>query len=229
MSVIPLQYDDDDLYPESDGEPMAESDLHCDELMALIQALKRRYEAVPDVYVTGNLFLYYRQGDPRAVVAPDVCVFRGVPKRRRPKYLLWKEGRSPSLVIEVTSDSTKRRDLREKKKIYAELGVEEYFLHDPLADYLTPPLQGFRLVEGDYRPIPRELDGSLLSKTTGLKLRREGERLRLRDAATGEPLLWPEEVAREAAGRKAAEERAAALEEEVARLRRELERRGREG
>jgi Uma2 family endonuclease len=222
MSVIPLQYDDDYLYPESDGEPMAESDLHCDELMALIQALKRRYEAAPDVYVTGNLFLYYRQGDPRAVVAPDVCVFQGVPKRRRPKYLLWKEGRGPSLIIEVTSDSTKRRDLRDKKKIYAELGVEEYFLHDPLADYLTPPLQGFRLVDGDYRPIPRELDGSLLSRTTGLKLRREGERLRLLDAASGEPLLWPEEVEKKAA-------RATALEEEVARLRRELERMGREG
>jgi Uma2 family endonuclease len=220
MSVIPLQYDDDRLYPESDGEPMAETDLHRDELIALIQALQRRYEAEADVYVTGNLFLYYRERDPKAVLSPDVCVIRGGAKERRRKYLLWKEGRPPAMVIELTSDSTRRRDLVDKKKIYAEIGVEEYFLHDPYVEYLTPPLQGFRLVENQYLPIPREIDGSLTSRTTGLKLRREGDRLRLLDATTGRPLLWPEELEREAA-------RAADLEEEVARLRRELERRER--
>lgn len=220
MSVIPLQYDDDRLYPESDGEPMAETDLHRDELIALIQALQRRYKAEADVYVTGNLLLYYRERDPKAVLSPDVCVIRGVAKGRRRKYLLWKEGHPPAMVIELTSDSTRRRDLVDKKKIYAEIGVEEYFLHDPYVEYLTPPLQGFRLVEDQYCPIPREIDGSITSKTTGLKLRREGDRLRLLDAATGEPLLWPEELEREAA-------RAADLEKEVARLRRELERRER--
>src|SRR5215218_6188998 len=129
MSAIPLQRDI--YYPESDGQPMAETDLHRDEMFDLIQALKRRYRGVPDVYVSGNLFFYYIKGDPRAVVAPDVFLVKGVEKRPRRTYKLWEEGRVPSLVIELTSDSTRDEDLSRKKLCYERLGVEEYFLHDP--------------------------------------------------------------------------------------------------
>jgi Uma2 family endonuclease len=237
MAAIPLQRDVE--YPYSDGQPMAESDVHRDEMVDLIEALKRRYRDAADVYVAGNLFLYYRQGDPRSVVAPDVFIVRGVPKRRRLVYKLWEEGSVPALVIEVTSKSTRAEDLDEKKRLYESLGVEEYFLHDPLGDYLRPGLQGHRLLLGRYQPIPRNPDGSLDSLTTGLTLRVEGENLRLTDTDTGERLLWvaeesaareaaEERADREAAARQAAEERAEreaaarrALEEELARLRAE--------
>jgi Uma2 family endonuclease len=191
MNAIPLQRDI--YYPESDGQPMAETDLHRDEMYDLIQALKSRYRDTPDVYVTGNLFLYYAQGDPRAVVAPDVFLVKGVAKEQRRIYKLWEEGRVPSLVIELTSDSTRDEDLSKKKLCYERLGVEEYFVHDPYQDYLDPALQGFRLVNGRYQRIEPEADGSLRSLTTGLLLRIEGPRLRLVDAGTGEPLLWNEE------------------------------------
>jgi Uma2 family endonuclease len=174
---------------------------------------------VPDVYVTGNLFLYYVQGDPHSVVAPDVFLVRGVEKRSRRIYTLWDEGEVPSLVIELTSDSTRDEDLSKKKLCYERLGVEEYFLHDPYQDYLDPPLQGFRLINRRYRPIEPETDGSLRSVTTGLLLRTEKHRLRLVDASSGEPLLTGEEVDRERTARQAAENRAAALEAELARLR----------
>jgi Uma2 family endonuclease len=105
MTAIPLQRNIH--YPESDGQPMAETDLHRDEMVDLIHALRRRYRDVPDVYVTGNLFFYFVQGDPRSVVAPDVFLVRGVEKRSRKIYKLWDEGRVPSLVIELTSDSTR--------------------------------------------------------------------------------------------------------------------------
>jgi Uma2 family endonuclease len=219
MNAIPLQRDDDVHYPESDGQPMAETDLHLDEMVDLIHALRRRYRDVPDVYVTGNLFFYYVKGDPRSVVAPDVFLVYGVAKRKRRTYKLWEEGRVPSLVIELTSDSTKDEDLSKKKLCYESLGVEEYFLHDPFGDYLDPTLQGFRLVNGRYRPIEAEPDGSLQSLTTGLILQVEGPRLRLVDAITGERLLWDDELDEKV---DAAERRAAALEEELARLRRKL-------
>ncbi|MFL6262859.1 MAG: Uma2 family endonuclease [Thermoanaerobaculia bacterium] len=220
MNAIPLQRDDDDVYyPESDGQPMAETDLHLDEMVDLIHALRRRYRDVPDVYVTGNLFFYYVKGDPRAVVAPDVFLVYGVAKRKRRTYKLWEEGRVPSLVIELTSDSTKDEDLSKKKLCYESLGVEEYFLHDPFGDYLDPTFQGFRLVNGRYRPIDPEPDGSLRSLTTGLILQVEGTRLRLVDAVTGERLLWDDELDEKV---EAAERRAATLEEELARLRRKL-------
>jgi Uma2 family endonuclease len=217
MNAIPLQHDDV-YYPESDGRPM-DSDLHRDEMYDLIHALRWRYRDVPDVYVTGNLFFYYVKGDPRSVVAPDVFLVYGVAKRKRRTYKLWEERKVPSLVIELTSDSTKDEDLSKKKLCYESLGIEEYFLHDPYGDYLDPTLQGFRLVNGRYRPIDPEPDGSLRSLTTGLILQVEGTQLRLVDAVTGERLPWDDEIDEK---RKAAEQRATALEEELARLRRKL-------
>ena len=246
MGAIPLRQDT--IYPESDGQPMAESELHQEEMVDLIVGLRRRYRETPDVYVAGNLFFYFVRGDPRSVVAPDVFLVQGVPKVRRKIYKLWDEGRVPSLVIEVTSESTCDEDLAKKKRIYEQLGVEEYFLHDPLGDYLSPRLQGHRLVRGRYEPLSPASEGSLLSRATGLTLKVEGLKLRLIDTASGEPLPWVEELdlralkaeeraeieaaARqvaehraeiEAAARRAAEERVRGLEAELARLRRELE------
>ena len=221
MTAIPLQREIH--YPESDGQPMAETELHREEMTYLIQALQSWYRDAPDVHVGGNLFLYYVQGNPRAVISPDVYVTKGIPKGLRRIYKLWEEKKAPNLVIEVTSDSTRDEDLLKKKDIYERLGVEEYLLFDPLGDYLDPRLQGYRLVDGRYRPMPLEPDGSLTSQTIGLRLRPEGSRLLLIDPATGEPMLSDQEVrdrlAEESAARRAAEE-------EIARLRRELARRG---
>lgn len=245
--AIPLQQDDEDFYPSSDGKPMAESDLHLEEMVYLITALKDRYKEVPDIYVAGNLLLYFIRGDRKACLAPDVFVVKGVPKRKRKSFLLWKEERGPCFVIEVTSESTRAEDLETKRDRYERMGVEEYFLHDPLGEYLKPPLQGYRIEGGHggrYRRIAPEPDGSLVSWTTGLRLRREGEHLRLVDLDTGRPLPSFQEVQgayqevqeayqevqgayqEESAARRAAEERARAAEEELARLRRELESRG---
>ena len=221
MTAIPLQQDVE--YPYSDGQPMAESDLHRDEMVDLIKALQRRYQDQSDVYVAGNLFLYYRRGDPRSVVAPDVFLVQGVPNHQRKTYKLWEESRVPSLVIEVTSDTTRDEDLDRKKNTYEHLGVEEYFLHDPEGDYLKPRLQGHRLTNGRYRTICPNPDGSLESRATGLTLQIEGKNLRLIDTVTGERLPWVDELGdqfRELESRLAEETAARkALEEELARLR----------
>jgi len=221
MSVVPLQYEDDIFYPESDGQPMGESDLHRTEMSDLIDTLQDRFRDDADVYVSGNLFFYYEKGNPKAVICPDVFVVHGVPNRLRPIYKLWEEGRVPSMVIEVTSASTRREDLRTKKDRYERLGVEEYFLFDLLGDYLDPRLQGHLLTGGKYRPMPPAADGSLESRTTGLILRPEEIQLRLVDAATGELLMRPRESRAMVRDVTAALEH---LEEENARLRREIER-----
>jgi Uma2 family endonuclease len=184
---------------------MAETQAHGKVMVDLWNALERRYADVPDVYVWGNMFFYYEEGNPKAKVAPDLFLVHGVGKHIRRTYKLWEEGQVPSLIIEVTSKSTRAEDEVEKKALYERLGVEEYFLFDPLGEYLRPRLQGYRRVRGRYEAMPPEADGSLASRTTGLKLAPEGKRLRLRDAATGEPLLWNEE---QDDARQAAEERA---------------------
>lgn len=232
MAAIPLQREVEIEYPTSDGKPVAETELHLDIMFYVRDALKSHFSAVPDVYVGSNMLFYYEEGQPKSVIAPDVFVVKGVPKGRRRNYLLWKEGKAPSLVVEITSRSTRGKDLK-KKGLYARLGVPEYFMFDPEGDYLKPSLQGFRLLKGEYLSIPPASDGSVTSRTTGLVFRPEGDWVRLADAATGQPLLSPEEwreearaaearANREAEARKRAETRARALEEELERLRRKL-------
>jgi Uma2 family endonuclease len=141
-------------YPTSDGKPMAETDLHRDLMLELIETLKHHYAGDPDVYVSGNLLLFYEPGNKRRHVAPDVFVVRGVEKRRRDNYLVWEEGKGPDLIIELTSKTTRREDQQKKLALYRDvLKVPEYFLFDPYEDYLKPPFQGYRLVEGQYIPI----------------------------------------------------------------------------
>ncbi len=220
MGAIPLEKGIE--YPTSDGQPMAESSHHQTVMFDLIHGLKSRYAAVPDVWVGGNLFLCYEEGNLSAIIAPDVLVARGVTKWQRPNYLLWEEV-PPSLIIEVTSRKTRREDQGKKKSIYERIEAEEYILFDPYGEYLRPKLQGSRLTDGRYQPLPLGADGSLESRTTGVKFLPEGDRLRMVDAVTGKRLLWPDEVAEayaEAEARAArAEERAQTLEEELRRLR----------
>jgi Uma2 family endonuclease len=219
-------------YPSGDGKPMAETELHLLDMIDTIQLLRDFFAAQPNVYVCGNLLLYYEEGNPRKHVAPDVLVALDVPKEpHRDHYLVWKEGKAPDFIVEITSKSTKREDQKKKFGIYRDvLKVPEYFLFDPRAEYLDPPLQGFRLVGGDYVPI-EPVAGRLPSQVLGLHLERDGEKLRLFDPATGARLLTRLER-QEAADRRAqaADRRAQAAEverrrlaEENERLRREIE------
>ena len=213
------------FYPTSDGQPMAETDLHAACMVYVASALRWwfRKHGRDDVYVGSNNFLYYERGNPRAVVAPDVYVVTGAPVGLRDTYMLWKEPKAPDFVLEVTSASTRHNDERRKRDVYAALGVREYFLYDPRAEWLAPPLQGWRLHEGAYRALPAvtvlsNRGVAVASEVLGLELRdeREERRVRLRDPATGEVLLTHEESERareaEAAARRAAEARAAELE-----------------
>ena len=211
------------VYPTSDGQPMAETEVHGACMMYVTSALRWWFtkHGRDDVYVGMNNFLYYERGNPRAVVAPDVYVVVGAPAHPpRDTYMLWNEPKGPDFVLEVTSASTRGTDERRKRDVYAALGVREYFLYDPRAEWLTPPLQGFRLHEGEYRAVPAvtvlsNRGVAVASEVLGLELRdeREARRVRLRDPATGEVLLTHEEAERargeEAAARRAAEARAA--------------------
>src|SRR5436305_13060717 len=216
MSILPLEQEIE--YPTSDGQPMAESPEHLKVMIDCISGLEIRYAGAPDVWVGGNFFFYYEKGNPKARVSPDAMVAKGVAKRQRSNVRLWEE-KPPSLVVEVTSRKTPRKDEEVKQPLCERVCVEEYVLFDPLGEYLRPSLQGFRRSWGGYQPLPLEADGSLLSRTTGLRFQREGQRLRLVDVLTGEPILWPEEekAARQAAQKRAAEAETRAAEEAAAR------------
>ena len=204
-------------YPTGDGKPMAETDVHRDDMVDLIQMLKDDFADHPDVFVSGNLLMFYVEGDRRKHISPDVFVVRGVEKKDRGHYLIWKEGKAPDLVIELTSKTTRREDQSKKKELYRTvLKVPEYFQFDPTEDYLKPPLQGFRLIEGEYAPI-ESVNGRLPSEILGLHFERDGKRLRLFNPATGARLLTAAERA------DAADAARRQLAEENDRLRQEIE------
>jgi Uma2 family endonuclease len=180
-------------YPTSDGKPMAETDWHRILMIDLIQTLDGWFARDPNVYVSGNLLMFYVEGDRRRHLSPDVFVVKGVPKQKRLYYLVWEEGKGPDVVIELTSKSTKNEDLKKKLGLYQDvLKVSEYFLFDPLGDYLKPPMQGFRLQGGKYEPIA-PVKNRLPSQTLQLHLERDGENLRLYDPKSDQRLPTPAE------------------------------------
>lgn len=180
-------------YPSSDGKPMTESEAQFLPLTYAALALRAHFAERDDVYVGANMFLYFEENNPRAVVAPDVFVVIGTPKRVRDSYLLWNEPKGPDFVLEITSRSTRNEDQGRKKRVYASLGVGEYFLFDPTGDYLRPRLQGFVLREGRYQRLPEvrlpEGEPSLASARIGLHFVVRHNALRLHDPAKGRDLL----------------------------------------
>ncbi len=198
------------IYPESDGKPMGETEWHVRLLLDLLAELLDYFRDALDVYVGANMFVYYAEGEPHDVVAPDLFVVRGVPNRERRVYKVWEEGNAPEVVVELTSLGTRLEDLGTKKVLYAQLGVREYFVFDPFGDYLKPTLRGYRLVGEEYERLEGE---ALQSEILGLELRAEGKQLRLYHPVQGK-LLTPLEA--QDARREA--------EAETEKLRAELER-----
>ena len=204
-------------YPDSDGKPVAESDLQLNELIYAREGLRIYYRdrrRRDDVYVAGNLLIYYEEGNPRASVAPDVFVVIGVANHDRRSYRLWDEGaKAPDFVLEITSHSTREEDQGHKRELYRRLGVKEYWQYDPTGDYLKPVLQGLALTAGEYVAIVRgeTVAGrpSVASEVLGLELHVTEDGLRFHDPDTGQYLL---SHAESEAARAEAEARIADLE-----------------
>ena len=187
-----------------------------------------------DVFLSSNTILCYDPDDLNVRVAPDVYLAFGVETqaiRQRRLYLPWEAGKPPDLAVEVASASTARQDVTAKRRIYARIGVREYWRFDPTGGkYHGQPLAGERLFEGAYRPIEltREPDGVLkgYSAVLGLYLCWARELPRLYDRATGAYLesgreVWAARLAaeaeRDAAEAQVAVEQAARLAERTAR------------
>ena len=191
MKQHPFLPAEDPLYPSSDGLPLAENDWQLEAILDAVGVLKIRYGGRPDVYVSGDLLIYYEEGNPRKSVAPDVFVVFGAANHKRNVYKLWEEPKAPDFVLEVASENTWREDLGRKRALYAELGVREYWLFDPKDEYFDPPLQGLVLRDRGYHALPALVEnGSRTSRSEvlGLDLRADRGVLCYRDTATGEHL-----------------------------------------
>ena len=222
-------------YPSSDGEPMAETDWQYIPLTDTVSALRVRYQGRDDVYIAGDMLIYYQMNRADVRVAPDVyAVFGALGNHPRDSWLVWREGKAPDFVMEIASQGTWRRDRDEKRDIYAEMGVTEYWRFDPTGRLFTPALIGELLVDGAYQELPVLTDssGNLRGHSGVFELDicvLPGLQLRLYDPAAEEWLRTHQEseaarqeseTARqaEAAARRAAEAENAQLREQLRRL-----------
>jgi Uma2 family endonuclease len=189
-------------YPESDGQPMAETDVHRNLMVDLIAAVDWHFRDDPEFYVSGNLFLYYEEGAPEKVIAPDFFVVRGVPRGERRTFKLWKEGKGPALVIELTSKSTATEDRGNKRVVYEEIGVQEYFIFDPEGSQRRPSIAAFRRSGEYFLPAdPLRVEGGVevfSIRVLGLELHASQGTLRFVDPRTARPLPIPTEAYRAA-------------------------------
>jgi Uma2 family endonuclease len=191
-------------YLEEDFEPMPEGDKQRQNLSYTTEALKVWFELQEDVYVSGNLFIYYEESNPDKKIAPDTFVVFGSYKADRTSYKLWLENnRVPDFVLEITSKGTVSKDRDNNPLLYRTLGVKEYFQYDPTGEYLKPnSLQGVRLERGNYVEIAARVlpDGvlSLHSETLGLDLHLYPDRrFRFYDPKSNQMLRSHQEAERE--------------------------------
>lgn len=150
-----------DLYPESDGKPMAENTEQYRWIVILKENLEILFASVSDVFIAADLLWYPIEASkpiPEDFTlrsqAPDVMVILGRPKGRRGSYKQWQEAQiPPQVVFEILSPSNiTRRGVKEMKvkfEFYQKYGVEEYYIYDPE----TYELQGWLRQEKKLQPI----------------------------------------------------------------------------
>ena len=120
------------IYPESDGEPIAENTLQFEWIVTIKGNLDFLFSDQPDVFVAGDLLWYPVEGDPKTRIAPDAMVAFGRPKGYRGSYRQWDEGGiAPQVVFEILSPGNRASAMMQKLKFYEQYGVEEYYIYDP--------------------------------------------------------------------------------------------------
>lgn len=215
--------------PYDDAEPM-ETQNHRYQMNLLIECFLNAIER-EDVFVGGNQAVYYSalQAKKNDFKAPDVFVVLGaIDNPGRLSWVVWEEdGRTPSVVVELLSETTEANDRGPKKRIYEQvLKVPDYFVYDPV----DHRFEGWRLTGTRYVPMVPDADGRLPSEQTGLRLgrwtgtymRRQNTWLRVFDA---NGRMIPTAAEAEAERAEAEAERARAAEARVQELLAELARR----
>jgi Uma2 family endonuclease len=199
------------IYPESDGQPLADNTLQLRWIVTLYGNLAAVYRDNPEVFVGADQFWYPVEDDPTLRVAPDVYVVFGRPKGERSSYRQWEEGNIPmTVVFEVLSPSNTWKEMDDKYLFYEEHGVEEYYIYDP-----DHPRLNIYLRRGEVFRRVRPVDG-FVSPRLGIRFDLSGQEMVVY-GPDGRRFLAFEEVQaereRERQQRLQAEQRAAVAEQ----------------
>ena len=202
------------VYPDSDGQPMADNTQQFRWIVVIQQNLDWWFVKDAHVFVAGDLLWYPVEGEPTIRCAPDVMVIIGRPKGDRGSYQQWKEeGIAPQVVFEILSPGNRLTAMNKKQVFYQRYGVEEYYLYDPDTDDLS----GWLRVDGAFDVIdPIE---NWVSPRLGIRFDLSGEELQIFHP-DGTPFLSYAAIAQqaEAARQQAEAARQQAEQAEQARL-----------
>ncbi len=143
VTQIPVPTQQQIIYPESDGKPIANNTDQFRWILVIQQNLEWMYANDENVFVAGDLFWYPIEGRSNIVNAPDVMVVFGTPKRRRSSYQQWNEsGIAPQVVFEILSPSNSQDEMETKLLFYDRHQVEEYYIYNPTNNQLRGWLRG---------------------------------------------------------------------------------------
>lgn len=132
VTASPIEAMPEVIYPDSDGEPMAENTIQYQYIITIQVGLDAMFADDPDVFVAADLFWYPVEGRPDIKTAPDVMAAFGRPKGDRGSYRQWEEnGVAPQVVFEIISPGNTVAEMRLKRMFYNRYGVEEYYEYDP--------------------------------------------------------------------------------------------------
>ncbi len=172
--LAPTATEQDIVYPDSDGQPMADNTLQFEWIVTIKGGLEALFHHRDDVFVAGDLLWYPVQGYPTIRRAPDALVAFGRPKGYRGSYKQWEEaGIAPHVVFEVRSPGNRPAEMRQKLAFYDQYGVEEYYMYDPEEGVL----EGWLREGGRLRAIAT-MDG-WISPRLGVRFAMDGLDLRL--------------------------------------------------
>jgi Uma2 family endonuclease len=194
MNAILKAESDKEIYPvQLQGEPLAETQIHIQQILDITQALQNHFEDAP-VVVLADHTLYYDKNNPKKFIVPDVFVVKDVPKTPwRRVFKLWEEA-VPSVMFEISSRETWGADLNKKWELYQRLKVQEYYIFDPEYDYLPEPLVAYHLNKrGELKQI-KVKKNRVFSPALGLELVDTSEGLRFFNPQTNKFLPTPLEL-----------------------------------
>ena len=173
---------------------MGESSTQYDVVHYLV-AVIRWHRRHTEWFATGNLNLYHTHNSIEYPTTPDLVVFRPgvVPLAlQEPGIKSWRiappQQMSPSVVMEVASESTWGNDVEddEKPTKYGIIGVSEYYAYDPNTPRVwtntTLRLRGWRYVNGESQERVLDEQGRLWSDELDSWLVPDGKYLRLYDS-----------------------------------------------
>ncbi|HMS39600.1 MAG TPA: Uma2 family endonuclease [Pyrinomonadaceae bacterium] len=190
----PSSRDDSEIiYPEQREDDRGETSIHITLIANFLNILKLFFKEREDVFLSGNMNLYYEEKNPNKWYAPDLLVAFGVPNHERSSYQVWKEEVFPQVVFEIASERTWKTDISEKLEIYGILGAEEYYILDPEFAFLPAPMLAFH--RQGKRLLSVSVDnGKIFSPRLGLEIVRAENNFRLFNPQTNKFLLTLEEL-----------------------------------